>query len=330
LQSFWGGTFQKGHLKKNVYKIKITQNKNVYFERIKHLMSMFGKVQIKKNGNGYDLCVFNKRLYKWIKRNCYKDGYGFRHKTVPKFIRNNSRDVIDSFLETFCNGDGYIKNNQRHYTTSSKYLVDDTIELICKIGKKSGCYVKSKAGSKSEIDGRTITRTCDNWVIYECKENKNGYNYGIQSQERTNSKKDVYSIIIDSDTRMMFTMCKNNKPIWTHNGGVSDDMVKRGYNTHPINFAQAANDKALYDSVISEMWFNIADKIDEIELLEDDDELKEELTTRLWKMDRKGRRCVESKAEFKKRIGRSPDSADALMICFYEHTKGLQNLGNII
>jgi phage terminase large subunit len=37
----------------------------------------------------------------------------------------------------------------------------------------------------------------------------------------------------------------------------------------------------------------------------------------MWVMDNKGRRGVESKDVYKKRGFRSPDMADALILCFY-------------
>jgi phage terminase large subunit len=42
-----------------------------------------------------------------------------------------------------------------------------------------------------------------------------------------------------------------------------------------------------------------------------------ELTTRLWKRDNKSRRIVERKEDYKKRGYKSPDLADAHILCFY-------------
>lgn len=113
-------------------------------------------------------------------------------------------------------------------------------------------------------------------------------------------------------------------------GGVTDEMKKRGYNVAGVNFAWRADNEARFGDIISEMWFNLKAKIDDIDLLDDDDSLKEELSSRLWSMDTKQRRKVETKKDFKKRIGRSPDNSDALMLCFYD-TAGqrLVNLGDI-
>ena len=58
------------------------------------------------------------------------------------------------------------------------------------------------------------------------------------------------------------------------------------------------------------------DPVDQIQC-EMDSDLLMELTSRLWKMDSRGRRGVESKDDYKKRGYRSPDKADAFIMCFY-------------
>lgn len=99
-------------------------------------------------------------------------------------------------------------------------------------------------------------------------------------------------------------------------GGVTDDLLKRGYNVMPINFGASPVDKDKYPNLISEAWFHMANIMDTIELKRDNDLLME-LSSRKWIMDSKGRRGVESKDSYKKRGYRSPDKADATILCFY-------------
>lgn len=108
-------------------------------------------------------------------------------------------------------------------------------------------------------------------------------------------------------------------------GGVTDEMVKRGYNVMPINFGSKPSDPDKYPNLISEAWFYMAEVIDQIEL-EMDGDLLMELTNRLWKMDSKGRRGIESKDDYKKRGYRSPDLADALILCFYTPQVAIPNV----
>ena len=98
-------------------------------------------------------------------------------------------------------------------------------------------------------------------------------------------------------------------------GGVTDEMIKRGYKVVPVNFGGKASDENKYPNWISEAWFHMAEVMSEAELPQSD-ELLMELSTRLWKQDSKGKRRVESKDDYKKRGFRSPDLADACIICY--------------
>lgn len=99
-------------------------------------------------------------------------------------------------------------------------------------------------------------------------------------------------------------------------GGVTDEMISRGYNIIPINFGAKASNSDKYPNLISEAWFYLQSIIDQISIANDKD-LLVELSNREWKMDSKGRRGVESKDDYKKRGFRSPDLADATILCFY-------------
>lgn len=102
-------------------------------------------------------------------------------------------------------------------------------------------------------------------------------------------------------------------------GGVTDEMIRRGYNVVPINFGAKAGDEDKYPNWISEAWFHMREIMSEAELPFDDNLLME-LTTREWAQDEKGKRRVESKVQYKKRGFRSPDLADACIICYAKPT----------
>lgn len=105
-------------------------------------------------------------------------------------------------------------------------------------------------------------------------------------------------------------------------GGVTDELHKQEKNVVPINNGSAAKNPNKYPNAISEMWFEFAEMIDQVELPYDP-ELLRELCSREYKFDKQGRRVVESKDDFKKRYGRSPDKADSLLLCFYNRQPSL-------
>lgn len=86
----------------------------------------------------------------------------------------------------------------------------------------------------------------------------------------------------------------------------------------PVYFG-GRGDESFADE-ITKMWFNMADVIEECSL-PDDDELIEELIGREWIPWSGQKQKVESKSEYKKRIHRSPDRADACILCFWTGRK---------
>jgi phage terminase large subunit len=99
-------------------------------------------------------------------------------------------------------------------------------------------------------------------------------------------------------------------------GGVTDILTDGGYNVIPVNFGGKPLDNNKYDMIISEMWFQFAESISQV-CLPDDADLLSELSSRQYSIDNRGVRKVEAKANYKKRAGKSPDLADALLLCFY-------------
>jgi phage terminase large subunit len=101
-----------------------------------------------------------------------------------------------------------------------------------------------------------------------------------------------------------------------YNPGVVDVAKERGIKVEPIAFGAQARDTDLYPNIISEMWFTFP--INEAQI-PDDQEIMDQMSDRRYTYDTKGRRCVESKDDYKKRHnGKSPDKIDALLLCYYQ------------
>jgi len=100
-------------------------------------------------------------------------------------------------------------------------------------------------------------------------------------------------------------------------GGVTDNLTDLKYSAIGVNNNQTPKNKDRYKSAIDEMWFELAEMMQFIELPYCE-ELKDQLTQRRYGIDRQGRRFVESKDEYKKRCGKSPDKADSLLLAFYQ------------
>jgi phage terminase large subunit len=98
-------------------------------------------------------------------------------------------------------------------------------------------------------------------------------------------------------------------------GGVTDKLRDLGSkNVQPVNNGGKPTNETLYTTAADEQWFEMP--IDKASI-PDDQELMQELSGRQFKYTNDDRKKIESKDDFKKRYGRSPDKADALLLCFY-------------
>ena len=99
---------------------------------------------------------------------------------------------------------------------------------------------------------------------------------------------------------------------------VNAKRLKNCY-VNAISFSNAPMDRDKYYDITSEMMFNVRDILRDEEVeLPAIEVLITELGGRLYTIDNKGRYKAENKQDYKKRIGRSPDYADALMLLFYK------------
>ncbi len=103
-------------------------------------------------------------------------------------------------------------------------------------------------------------------------------------------------------------------------GGVVDQAD--GYCFLPVSGAERAIARDAYPNRRSELWFAAAERaadgrLDVSRLSAGSQRLiQRQVMAPTWKLDSQGRRVVEAKAETKRRIGRSPDDADALNLAF--------------
>lgn len=112
-------------------------------------------------------------------------------------------------------------------------------------------------------------------------------------------------------------------------GGPTDRLEELEYSVTGINFGGAPLDREEFYNRGSEMWFTVAYRAREgrLDLSRLDEQaykqLSAELRARRYKIHSDKTLRVESKDDLKKRIGRSPDDADALVLAFAPGEAGL-------
>lgn len=103
-------------------------------------------------------------------------------------------------------------------------------------------------------------------------------------------------------------------------GGVYDILKDRGFGeiVRGVNFGARSIDDERYANRRAEMWDAVREWLTGKVQLPRDDKLLDDLCSVNKKYDQKGRLQLESKDDVKKRLGRSPDKADALALTFAE------------
>lgn len=131
----------------------------------------------------------------------------------------------------------------------------------------------------------------------------------------------IYDLYLDMREKYPRTKITINIDSTGLGAGVLDILTAKSYDNAyvmGISFAHAPVNKDKYADITSEMMFGVRDILrDNVVSLPDIERLTTELGGRLYSIDTRGRYKAEAKSDYKKRIGHSPDYADALMLLFY-------------
>lgn len=107
-------------------------------------------------------------------------------------------------------------------------------------------------------------------------------------------------------------------------GPIGDRLRQLNHNAIDIHFGGDADDKKLFVNKTAEMGFRCRRWIMEGGSIPDDPQLQKELTTRQYGHNEKDQLVLERKKDMKKRLGVSPDWADALYLTFAQAVAPLQ------
>ncbi len=98
--------------------------------------------------------------------------------------------------------------------------------------------------------------------------------------------------------------------------GVYDRLKEQGKPVHAINVAEAASDPEMFANLRAEGYWHLRNLFEtDAIMIPPDDDLADEITQLKYKVvSSSGKIRIEEKEEMKKRLGRSPDRADSLML----------------
>lgn len=116
--------------------------------------------------------------------------------------------------------------------------------------------------------------------------------------------------------------------------GVVDSLEEEGFEDAGVNVAERSDDPERFANKRAELWWNMRELLDpdkEPISLPPDDELLSELASVKYKLTARGAIQIESKDEMRKRLGHSPDRADAVVLAFanQEHEGYVSMVGEL-
>lgn len=102
--------------------------------------------------------------------------------------------------------------------------------------------------------------------------------------------------------------------------GAVDRLNEMGHNVEGVNVGEQAIDKDSYINLRAEGYWHLREifQSGEIDIDSEDEDLAAQLAELQYKPTSGGKIQIESKLEMKRRLGHSPDDADALMLAFFE------------
>ena len=162
--------------------------------------------------------------------------------------------------------------------------------------------------------GVDVSRDGEDRNVFICRKGQQAYDMQLESSGLDG--KEIAEIIDVKDKKENF-----EKVFIDDTGGYGStvvDHVKHGYphiTTRPIKFQTRAHEKLRYLNKRTEMWVRMRDWIRDGGCIPNDRELIEELAMPRTII-KEGKIRLEPKEDIKKRLGRSPDRADALALTF--------------
>lgn len=157
--------------------------------------------------------------YRGLSEYLYTFGKGCLEKRLPPEVREATREQQHLFLEAFCNGDGYVRENRRILYTSNKGLADDLHEVALKAGYNSTITKRPLEGKTTQFATHTATSSCDGYVISLAESNPRA------KVCQKHIRKIPYSgnvYCAEVPTHHLLMTRRNGVAMWSGNSGIDD------------------------------------------------------------------------------------------------------------
>ena len=208
--SFMGWYLSEGSCGNHKHQVTISQTK--YQDEVESVLRRL-PFAFSKNEKGF--LIDSPQLAKYLHQFglCYE-------KSVPDYIKNSSKIVIDSFLKTFSLGDGSHRYKDGYiFFTTSKRMADDIQEMVFRSGFVANVYCKKLKGTKMRVgSGKEYTRNHDIYLVRQSNKT-GGYWFETKCRKEQYIRSVPYHGIVYCASVPNGTLYvrRNGKPFWSGN-----------------------------------------------------------------------------------------------------------------
>jgi uncharacterized protein YacL (UPF0231 family) len=232
--------------------VVITQKEQEEKDMIRSLIEEIGfeyTEYIRENGETSDFYIYQDELYEYL-----LTLGNSKEKYIPNEIKNWNKNLLSIMLDWMLIGDGRNRHNYKNeslkkYTTISKKLAEDVLEIMIKLG--NGGSIRTYQPQDRYIGDRLIEGTNSNlqYTVYYNTSKGIYLDSRFVKAESVPYNGNVYCVTVPNKT---WLMKYNNKINWTHNCDHPDNAI--------VNLANVSH-------IIRELWWKGKEVWGRIELL---------------------------------------------------------------
>jgi len=256
----------------------------------------------RNSGSFYD--TFHKQSHRWINR-----------QVDSRTAKMTNKRLIQQWIDDYGEDSDFVRVRVRGMFPKGgdlQFIPSDSVHESRKRG--AGMYI----GDDQLVCGIDMARGGDDNCRIQFRRGfdaKSEKSYMIPGESSRNSMKVVSLLTMVLNTHKPDTTFIDSTGI---GGPVGDRLRQLGFHVIDVGFGENAADKKHYVNRTAEMGARCRQWIMDGGSLPDDDTLEKELVTREFGHNEKDQLVLERKKDMKKRLGVSPDWADALYLTFAE------------
>lgn len=247
-------------------------------------------------------------------RNTFKDPSWDTRQIDSRYVKRTNKELLQSWVDKYGDDDDFVRVRVKGVfprASDMQFFPADKVENAMKRP------LSRNIGDEPLICGIDLSRGGGDKTLIQFRRGKDARSekrYQISGEKTRNSMKVVSLIaMVLDDHQPDVIMCD----VGNMGGPIGDRLRQLGYNVIDVGFGWNAQSEKKYSNRTAEMCDRLKEWIVSGGCLPNVPELEQDLVSReIKEHDNRDRLVIEKKTEMKRRLGRSPDDMDALLLTF--------------